>query len=199
MFKPKVIIGFAGPIGSGKDTLSAELAKALHGGVFKFATPLYAMAEAIDPVMRVGMTHEEKEGFVLGRQELGTRRSFLQKLGTEFGRNQIHSDIWSILQAVAIENSLGPVFFSDVRFDNEAALIREVGGHIIHLKPNWAPLGSTNNHASEAGVKFVRGDSILGLSKGKVAPAVRSCLAIIQDVFYAHLVKGPISGPLSVS
>lgn len=183
----KVLVAFTGPIGSGKDTLSIIMADELGGKVRKFASFLYSMAACIDPVFSPSMSHEEKEGFVLGIKELGTRRNYLQKLGTEFGRNTIHEDHWIILQDNLLETSLSPNFYSDCRFEGEAQLIRDRGGIVIHLKPNWIDSTNTSaaqSHSSEAGIKWQPGDYILGLSKGKVGQGVSEVRSIISDHFY---------------
>lgn len=187
MSKPKrVLIGFAGPIGSGKDTMARAMADIMHGRVFKFAQPLYDMAQVIDPAFHPNMPHKDKVEFVLGRKELGTRRNFLQMLGTEFGRNMIYSDIWNTIQDDLLSKYEGPVFYSDVRFENEAAFIRNKGGHIIHLRCNWVmpTTPEANLHTSEKGVGFVAGDSIIGLSEGKIQKGAKEVLGVIEDIFY---------------
>lgn len=179
----RILVGFAGPIGGGKDTLAQALVEILGGQKAKFAGPLYEMAACYDPAFDPDMPHSAKDDWVLGREELGTRRAFIQKLGTEFGRNLIHSTCWTAPQKRLMDETEGHLFYSDVRFEDEAALVREEGGHIIHLKPDWIATDPTCTHASEAGLSFYRGDSIIGLRSGQVAAAIESCLAIIADLF----------------
>jgi len=80
-------------------------------------------------------------------------RELLQLLGTEFGRNMIHPEIW-IRSAVERIDSSSPVVFTDVRFDNEAEAIQEAGGVIFEvIRPSIGCLKShTAAHVSEQGI-----------------------------------------------
>jgi len=56
----------------------------------------------------------------------------MQTIGTEWGRNMIHPDIW----VRAWEQSLpedADVVVDDVRFPNEVAAIRRLGGDVIRI------------------------------------------------------------------
>lgn len=186
------IIGLCGAISSGKDTLASKLSYAGFKR-YKFADPLYAMANAVDPSFHPDMPHEAKADYLLGNLSFGTRRNFLQQLGTEFLRNTINENFFLLYMRIAIikhlENhpTMG-VVISDVRFENEATLIREMGGHIIHLKPDWdCP---TSAHASDQPVAYVKGDSILGLKHGQPDLGHRMLLGLIEDAFGRN--DGPI-------
>lgn len=179
------IIGLAGPIGSGKDTLALMLTRAGFRRI-KFADTLYAMANVVDPAFHPDMTQQAKKEFVLGDSNLGTRRAFLEHLGTEFGRLLVDENFWSILTRLTILQSqveapsLG-IVVSDVRFDNEANMIRSLGGHIVHIKPQWECVKT--GHASDAGVTFMEDDSILGAVYGRADKAYAQLLDIIKDVY----------------
>ena len=90
-----------------------------------------------------------------------TGRKLMQTLGTEWGRTAIHPDFWVGIAAGKIERTLGVSFakseavkikiiFDDLRFANEAEVIRAYGGTVIRIeRPGQAdPVIST--HASEA-------------------------------------------------
>lgn len=179
------LIGLTGPIGSGKDTMAAML-RASGFRALKFADPLYAAANAIDPKFHPQMAHKDKNGYLLDNPSLGTRRSLLEKMGTEFFRNMIHPNFWcvhmeeTILSSIAEAPSL-PLVISDVRFENEATMLRSLGGHIVHLKPNWPC--ETTGHASDSGVKFDTQDSILGLEDGRADKGYKQLLAIIKEIY----------------
>jgi hypothetical protein len=53
-------------------------------------------------------------------------------------------------------NGITPVI-TDVRFENEAAFVRNLGGTLIHVV-NPETVSRTDAHASENGVAFVDGD-----------------------------------------
>ncbi len=82
-----------------------------------------------------------------------TARHMLQTLGTEYGRNCIHPQIWTMCAEARIQKLLSegyPVVIDDCRFPNEAALIRRLGGEVWRLsRPDAA---RTTTHPSEGGL-----------------------------------------------
>lgn len=141
----KMIIGITGQSKSGKDTVADALS---HIGYTKlsFAHPLKgAIAHMLD--MSVGEIEKHKEEYV---SELGcTIRYMLQTLGTEWGRDIIHHDMWCMVMKRRARQYTD-VVISDVRFNNEARLIHEMGGHIIRVV---RPGGQTcADHSSEMGI-----------------------------------------------
>lgn len=186
------IVGLCGAIGSGKDTLASRLSYAGFKR-YKFADPLYAMANALDPSFHPDMAHADKRDWLLGVEAFGTRRNFLQQLGTEFLRRRISEDFFILYMEQAIHNHMEHhptmgVVISDVRFENEAACIRGMGGHIVHLKPTWAC--QVTDHESDRAVAFAKGDSILGLKEGQPDLGHRMLLGLIEDAFGRN--DGPI-------
>jgi len=78
-------------------------------------------------------------------------RQMMQLLGTEWGRDLIHPDLWVIAARAQIERfGDADIVFDDVRFENEAAMIRELGGLIIHVDRLGAD--DTDRHRSEDGI-----------------------------------------------
>lgn len=144
------IIGFTGPAGAGKD-LAASMVPGGHR--IAFADPLYqglaVMLGVPEGVLRDRSAKERPlSGFGAAPRHL------LQTLGTEWGRQMIRDDIWLRVafwrweQAAAA--GLGLIVVPDVRFENEARLIRENGGEVwlIH-RPGVEPVAA---HCSEAGI-----------------------------------------------
>jgi hypothetical protein len=99
------------------------------------------------------------------RESIKTPRHFLQKLGTEWGRERISDNVWidawkrdalqAQLEAVADacdSLALLRAVADDVRFENEAAAIRKEGGLVIEITRAGAGSASGAGHASEAGV-----------------------------------------------
>lgn len=138
------IIGFAGPAGSGKDTCGSFFIMQGYNHL-SFATPLKKALEA----MGLGnpLTIAEKEAYI---PKLGvTWRHCAQTLGTEWGRQLIHPDIWVKLAENTLEKN--PEFYyvlTDVRFENEAAMIRRNKGIVCHIKGRAMGTGN-DRHASE--------------------------------------------------
>jgi len=83
-----------------------------------------------------------------------TPRFALQTLGTEWGRKTISEELWLGLARHRLKQALAAgerVVFDDVRFANEAQMIRALGGIIIHLdQPGLPPVAMA--HSSEAGI-----------------------------------------------
>jgi len=81
-----------------------------------------------------------------------TPRRALQQLGTEWGR-AMHEDVW-IRYALDRCYALNcQVVISDVRFQNETALIQQAGGVVIEVRRPTANRGEAFRfHVSEAGV-----------------------------------------------
>lgn len=178
-----MIIGLHGPQKSGKDTLAKLLSKAIPSVVIvKFADGLYDMAARIDPAFHPNMPHALKDAYLLDRLEFGTRRNFLQKLGTEFGRNMIHEDFWLELAKTKIKSIIdnyqgAVVIVTDVRFESEANWIRGVGT-LIHLQPDWPT--ATSTHASDIPLSIDPADEIINLIQHKEAKGLTSLLQIVQ-------------------
>lgn len=125
-----MLIGIAGPARSGKDTVANYICSYYQGFVkLSFATPLKFMLEK-----GLGFTEEQLHGG--DKEKIDPRfgkspRYIMQTLGTEWGRDLIHPDIWVIcLEAFLRKNTV----IADVRFDNEANFIREKGGLLIHVE-----------------------------------------------------------------
>lgn len=115
------LIGIAGKARSGKDTAAKYLLNKLGGdwSTASFADPMKAMLNAIDVD-----TSDEAKGLP-GNQYGVSTRHMLQTLGTEWGRNLIADDFW--LTVFESMNAGRCLIVPDVRFENEAELIREHG------------------------------------------------------------------------
>ena len=113
-------------------------------GVFESFRYVYADKEAIIPEIGVSARH------------------MMQTLGTEWGRACIHPDFWVMIARAKAERILadgGSVVIDDVRFPNEAAMIRELGGELWRIeRPGVIYSG---DHSSEGGLEGITPDRVI--------------------------------------
>lgn len=149
------LIGIAGPARAGKDTLASYLLDNLSDDWSRssFADPLKDMLRAI------GVDCSDDAKAVIDDSYGVTPRHMMQTLGTEWGRHMIDGDIW--VKAFARLNAGECVIVPDVRFENEAALVRE-HGVLIHLVGRG---GIEGNHVSENAIEFKPGDIVIDNSR----------------------------------
>lgn len=146
-----MIIGLCGAAGSGKDTVAQRLVEVHGHAKVALADPLYEAVSAI-----TGMTVEELHDRSRKENALGwiscSPRRLLQSLGTEWGRDMIHPEIWVMSTMRRIEG-IEDVVVTDVRFNNEAEAILARGGVVWRVEGRAADIGKASaSHASEAGV-----------------------------------------------
>lgn len=137
---------------SGKTTVATALE---HQGFTRvpFADPLKAMV--VQFLQSLGYRHHEAQRLVYidkGAKipQLGvTVRHLLQTLGTEWGRNCVAPDVWLKCWAASAKQHWC-VVVDDVRFPNEAHLIKSMGGQVWRIERPG--LIDTTGHASEGGL-----------------------------------------------
>ena len=174
-----ILIGIAGPAQSGKSTLAGEFRRLIEfrGQKYReqpFAGPLKRMLTSIG-VDVSDLSKNDPVPFLDGRI---TPRVMMQTMGTEWGRSLL-PDLWLRVWQHELDDRPRCVCVPDVRFDNEADLIRELGGVIIHVqrKPT-ADMLAVPAHASEAGITRMQGDIIFSNDRGieKMAQLAASIL-----------------------
>jgi hypothetical protein len=152
------VLGLSGAAGSGKSSV-AEYLEQRHGyRRLRFAQPL---KDALRRMLQSAMLDDHSiERMVEGDlKELPTPilmgktpRHAMQTLGTEWGRNCIDGNFWVNVMRHTIR-ALPPatrVVIEDVRFENEASMVRDFGGKVIRLTGRG---GLTDkSHPSENGV-----------------------------------------------
>lgn len=127
------LVAFAGRKGSGKSTASAFL-RPLHRRI-DLADPLKAM------LREVGLTEEQLNGrekeAPIGWLDGITPRRMMQALGTEYGRDLIHPELWVRIwsrRVLTVVAAGGHVATSDVRFPNEAEAVDALGGRVLWIE-----------------------------------------------------------------
>jgi len=179
-----LIIGFTGYAKSGKDTA----ASAINAVLDQMGANVERLAFA-DPIRSVGelfgYTHEQMTDQSLKETYLGnditgvTPRKFMQLVGSEMFRNSLDKDIWVRFMESRFENDPGSIggeqlelgfgpdvwkpnrvyLITDVRFENEAEMIKKHGGLLIRInRPSMAPAGEWRKHESEAFIDTMKVD-----------------------------------------
>lgn len=113
----RVKIGFIGRMRTGKDTAAEYLRDIRGGDILKFADPLYSIMEFAQTV--TGFPKEKD-------------RKFLQWIGTDWARTK-SPDVWINAFQRTLENfpSKNDIYVTDLRFENEVALLKKEGFSIV--------------------------------------------------------------------
>lgn len=154
-----VCIALCSPVmRSGKSTVATHL-RERHGFVIvKFAAGLKGMTRTL--IGSLGYKEHEIDRFVEGADreyvlpEIGvSTRHIMQTLGTEWGRNCIHQDVWAKIASARIRQLMNhgcSVAVDDMRFTNEMDHILALGGVCYRIVRPDAPVTVTATaHASE--------------------------------------------------
>jgi len=148
------IIGIHGKARSGKDTLAAFLVD--HHGFTRvgLADPLREFVGGITEIpvasLMDGPTKEEPIDWLSGKSP----RQMMQSLGTEWGRESVDKDLWLKVAAKRIRKArqagAAGVVIPDIRFDNEAEFVEQLGGFVVEVTREGT--AAVAAHASENGV-----------------------------------------------
>jgi len=143
-----MIIGLSGYAQSGKDEIANTL---LHEGFERaaFADTLREALMALNPMAGYGVFLNDVVamlGWEDAKRNYPEVRRLLQRMGTEAGRDVFGEQIW-------VNKTLGKLdpqknyIITDVRFQNEADAIRDLGGQMWRVtRPGTGPV---NCHSSE--------------------------------------------------
>lgn len=161
------LIGLSGAARSGKDTVGEFLETQFDFKRYAFADPLKRAAHEMFGIPLIEFYEGDRE--IVNEFWGFSPREILQLIGTECGRQVFRNDIWvkraemewnnhqqyvnNVLPETfgTVEGFRGMVI-TDVRFENEAKFIREMGGTVLHVeRPGFVGEVGVANHASEAG------------------------------------------------
>jgi dephospho-CoA kinase len=172
------LVGICGEIGSGKTLVSDYLVNNLHYDEYAFAKPLKDIA------ITMGFTHTEVYGTQAQKLSKNkywgiSAREFLQKFGTEIGREMMPSVIpnmnmgesgspwiklfeiyWkSLIERKGVSATL---VVSDVRFVDEAKAVKQNSGVVIRLvRKRKDTSGFEHKHTSETSMNGIEPDYIV--------------------------------------
>ena len=165
-----VVIGLGHRARQGKDVAAAAIIKAIDGAMrFSFADDLYAYCRVVH-----GMTTKDAP--------------LLQRVGVEM-RDTIHPDIWvRSVYAKMLDQRPRLAIIPDVRFANEIAFIKALGGKTVRVNRYHAD-GSMfvdpsrpANHISETALADAKWDAeIYGLD-GDISSVQQMAVGLAQNV-----------------
>jgi len=78
-------------------------------------------------------------------------RQLLQSLGTDWGRDMVSETIWiDAMRRMISDQSFDVIIIDDCRFENEAQMVRDMGGIVVGLERDG--IAYTGEHKSETPV-----------------------------------------------
>lgn len=163
------VIGLCGGIGSGKSTVARYLAVKHDFHQSSFAAKLKAICADVFAPLGVKDSHFfgsqadkaepiEKLGGVTGRR-------ILELVGTE-GFRAAYADVWVRYWAATLEP--GNYVVEDVRYPNEAQIIRELGGKIWRIEREEGPKEERTGHASDEEWRRIQPDAVIKAKWGDI-------------------------------
>jgi len=132
-----MIIGIVGYKGSGKDAMADYLVENFQFEKMAFAGPLKDVCGLLFDLEDEYFNKRELKEKKLDFWALSPRE-ILQKVGTDLFRKHFDEEFWVKLMENKIQNKLvdNPntnIVCSDVRFQNEADLVKKLGGKIVYI------------------------------------------------------------------
>lgn len=154
------LLGLTGFAESGKDAFADHMVNEFGYVKVGFADKVCELALKLNPIIwklpfpQRLKTIVDKKGWTKAKR-IRQVRKYLQWLGSEVGREVFGEDIWinTLKPTIAELLSKGTsVIITNVRFENEAQYIEELGGNIVLVtRPGVGPV---NSHRSDKGEAF---------------------------------------------
>lgn len=176
--EPSMLVGIAGPAGAGKSTIGREIWLHDKFQILSFAHPLKAALikmTGLDRKWFYNIDYKEKE--IPGLPGV-TPRIMMQKFGTEFAREMIAPDFWLWRMKMSLSKySDKNIVIDDIRFENEADLVRVNGGVVIHLQRDFVSPTVHSTHKSEQPMNVHPADfSVKGVTVNETHDEVNQCV-----------------------
>lgn len=158
-----MIVGISGAIGVGKDVVASWLAHERGFTILRFSDALKrevasTLSSTMEAYVREHFGNDETERVgveslihrVLHEDRTSVTRALMQEWGTDLRRSE-DQDYWvrTLADRLADLSPFVSVVIPDVRFENEARLIRTVRGRLIRVTRPNNPSGPSA-HISEA-------------------------------------------------
>ena len=163
---PHVIALYSSAPGAGKSTVARHLCDKHLYTRFSFADSIKRVVETF--LIELGYDHSCTYSLLHGSlkdvtlPEIGTTpRHLMRTLGTEWGRQCVHPDVWVTIADKHISRALSEgrnVVIDDLRFPNEYELLVKSNAHIWHITRD-NPHTEESTHASDGALenKFFTG------------------------------------------
>lgn len=149
--------------------------------IVSFAEPLRRMT--VQFLMGFGYSKGDAEriikdkNFVIGEVELRVR-DIMQRLGTEWGRQTIHKDVW-IKMWESRQRRFPFVVVDDMRFPNEYEMVKKQGGVLIRIERDKARSENRERHESEGALNEFEFDHVI-YNNGSVPELEEKIVSIIR-------------------
>jgi len=208
---PYLIVGMAGRAGAGKDTCANILADAHAFHPFAFADAVRrelvaaygvdlrlftdrSQKEAPTPALALSRCNDARFVELMGRlgvpyDKAISPRWAMRWWGTEYRRWQDGQDYWLYRAHETIEqlhrDGWRRIVITDVRFLNEAAFIKGLGGEVWRIRRQLADEASAN-HVSELGVGDIPADRTLH-NDSTTSALVYDALVAFRDAVASRL------------
>jgi hypothetical protein len=181
---PMKVIGFSGLINSGKTTAAEILVQHRGARRWSFADPLRGMLKTL---LMCHYPEDQAENFLRREKTVPLRpfgektaRYLLQTLGTGWGRNMIMFNVWSETMRGRLESVRDQritIVVDDVRYQNEADVIKSMGGKIVRI--DWeAAIPPTHDSDSQ----IIESDAVVS-NNGSMADFEQSIIAAFDFFF----------------
>ena len=150
IFERRRLIGLAGKKQVGKTTAQIYLMKS-HGFLpMNFANPLKKGLAAMTGLSEDYFFNQDLKEKPIDFLDGITPRKLMQIVGTDCFRKMVGSDFWTRIMEHNIRNcSSGSICVGDIRFQEEADLIRSLGGTVVLINRD-VPDQNDDEHESES-------------------------------------------------
>lgn len=170
-----ILIGITGNAQSGKSYIADRLARRHGFAVSRFAEPIKLMLR-----VGLGLSADQVDGHrktaPIEWLDGVSPRQLMQSLGHDWGR-KVRSDIWVKIWERSLDIDLERVVVDDIRYHNEAAAIRNLGGLIWRVT---RPGIIAEDHPSELAVNSIEADAIIMNNTG-VEPLYRRVDELVEE------------------
>jgi len=144
-----ILLGLVGKKGAGKDTAAGFLTRD-HGFVrMAYADPLKEACRVVLGLSEDDVTDPSRKEEVSAEWGMTPRR-IMQIVGTDLFRNGFRDDVWLRNMERRIRSSgAEKIVITDCRFENEAELVRRLGGVLFLIERKGDTTDDVDAHASE--------------------------------------------------